>query len=109
MQRDWNHASIFAWSVANEIKSSNDTGRTFVRTMMDYIRNQHDTTRFLTFSTNNDVVPAEASQYTDFVSRNSYQNFEKNHCKAISHSQTSPFSSQNIAPMDLSTLPLEKG
>ncbi|MBU2882783.1 hypothetical protein KO525_05250 [Psychrosphaera sp. B3R10] len=77
LQRDWNHASIFAWSVANEIKSSNDTGRTFVRTMMDYIRNQHDTTRFLTFSTNNDVVPAEASQYTDFVSRNSYQNFEK--------------------------------
>lgn len=76
LQRDWNHASIFAWSVANEIKSGSQKGNTFVSTMIDYIKNNHDSTRFLTFSTNKAVKPTEASQFSDFVSKNSYQKFE---------------------------------
>ena len=75
LQRDWNHASIFAWSVANEIQSGTNAGRTFVSTMMNYIRAVHDSTRFLTFSTNKNVSTTEASQFSDFVSRNSYQNW----------------------------------
>ena len=73
--RDWNHPSIFAWSVANEISANSNAGRTFVSTLMNHVRTNLDDTRLLTFASNTVSSSNEASQYSDFVSTNYYGNF----------------------------------
>ena len=80
--RDWNHPSIFAWSVANEIAANTNNGRTFVNTLINHVRNNLDDTRLLTFASNTVNGSSEASQYSDFVSVNYYGGFRNS---AVTH------------------------
>ncbi|MBA2945629.1 glycoside hydrolase family 2 protein [Streptomyces himalayensis] len=79
VHRDANHASIFAWSVANEIKGTEEVGRNFVRTLIDYTRAELDDSRPLTYVSNTfseiDGPEDEALQYTDFISVNMYRDY----------------------------------
>ncbi|HWB35252.1 MAG TPA: glycoside hydrolase family 2 TIM barrel-domain containing protein, partial [Rugosimonospora sp.] len=79
IRRDYNHPSIIAWSVCNEIAGTSDAGRTYVRTMIDWVRHELDSTRLLTYVSNTysgASTPAEeALQYTDFCCLNMYGNF----------------------------------
>ncbi|QAY72022.1 hypothetical protein ET445_00430 [Agromyces protaetiae] len=81
VERDFNHASVFAHSIANEIISYDQTGRTYLQTMADY-SHEVDPTRFVTAANDKideaDKVPNAASdgaQYMDFVSVNMYDSF----------------------------------
>ncbi|ANJ26145.1 glycoside hydrolase family 2 [Agromyces aureus] len=80
VERDFNHASIFAHSVANEIESNYPYGKEFLRVMADY-SHQIDPSRFVTHA-NNKVERAETTSaqqdgsiYMDFVSINLYGNY----------------------------------
>jgi beta-galactosidase len=80
VERDFNHASIFAHSVANEIESNLPYGKEFLRVMADY-SHEIDPSRFVTHA-NNKVERAETksreqdgSIFMDFVSINLYGNY----------------------------------
>ncbi|GAB3868331.1 glycoside hydrolase family 2 TIM barrel-domain containing protein [Dactylosporangium cerinum] len=79
IRRDYNHPSIVAWSVANEIQGTSEAGRTFVREMIAYIKSTLDSTRLCTYVSNTSgsaATPgAEALQYTDFACINMYGGF----------------------------------
>jgi beta-glucuronidase len=70
-----NHPSILAWSVCNESDTASPEGRSYVKTLRDYIRSV-DPGRFVTFA--DDSLPRikdgaeSASQYADFVMVNEY-------------------------------------
>ncbi|WP_164863468.1 glycoside hydrolase family 2 TIM barrel-domain containing protein [Agromyces sp. LHK192] len=78
VERDFNHASVFAHSVANEIESRSWEGREFLRIMADY-SHEIDPGRFVTHANNKaEFVSAPAqdgTQFMDFVSINLYGNF----------------------------------
>ena len=82
IRRDYNHPSVIAWSVANEIQGTSAAGRTYVRTMIDYVRRELDSTRLLTYVSNSypgaRTGADEALQYTDFACVNMYGNFAGN-------------------------------
>ncbi|MFF0290728.1 glycoside hydrolase family 2 TIM barrel-domain containing protein [Streptomyces sp. NPDC005262] len=79
VQRDANHPSIFAWSVANEIKGNEEAGRDFVRALIDHTRAELDDSRPLTYVSNTfDEIEGpqdEALQYTDFIAVNMYRDY----------------------------------
>ncbi|MEV4507434.1 glycoside hydrolase family 2 TIM barrel-domain containing protein [Dactylosporangium sp. NPDC049525] len=79
IRRDYNHPSIVAWSVANEIRGASEEGRVFVREMIAYIKSTLDSTRLCTYVSNTSgsaATPgAEALQYTDFACINMYGGF----------------------------------
>lgn len=79
IRRDYNHPSIVAWSVANEIQGASEAGRTFVREMIAYIKSTLDSTRPCTYVSNSfggaTTPGAEALQYTDFACINMYGGF----------------------------------
>ncbi|MEU9706955.1 glycoside hydrolase family 2 TIM barrel-domain containing protein, partial [Streptomyces sp. NPDC047981] len=87
--KDFNHPSIFAWSVGNELSSHTEGGRTYDRRMADFSR-KIDPTRYVTQVNNKinepSIVPCAAgetgcglkdgTQYMDFVAINLYGNFD---------------------------------
>ncbi|GGJ65734.1 glycoside hydrolase family 2 TIM barrel-domain containing protein [Streptomyces brasiliensis] len=79
VQRDANHPCIVAWSVANEIRGTEEAGRAFVRTMIDYTRAELDGSRLLTYVSNtfDDIEGPrdEALQYADFLAVNMYRDY----------------------------------
>ena len=79
IRRDYNHPSIVAWSVANEIRGASEEGRTYVREMIAYIKSTLDSTRLCTYVSNSfgdaATPAAEALQYTDFACINMYGGF----------------------------------
>jgi hypothetical protein len=79
VRRDYNHPSIIAWSVCNEIYGTSAAGRTFVQQMIGYVRSELDSTRLLTYVSNSytgaTTGDQEALQYTDFACINMYGNF----------------------------------
>ncbi|WP_329157227.1 beta galactosidase jelly roll domain-containing protein [Streptomyces sp. NBC_01717] len=79
VQRDANHPSIFAWSVANEIKGTEEAGRNFVRALIDHTRAELDDSRPLTYVSNTfgeiKGPQDEALQYTDFIAVNMYRDY----------------------------------
>lgn len=79
VRRDYNHPSIIAWSVANEIRGTSEEGRVFVREMIAYIKSTLDSTRLCTYVSNSfggaATAGAEALQYTDFACINMYGSF----------------------------------
>lgn len=83
VERDWNHPSIFAWSVGNEFQSQTKEGKDWVKDMGAFTRRM-DSSRFITFAS---MMVAreqiktredEASQYVDFICANMYGNYLKN-------------------------------
>jgi beta-glucuronidase len=82
MEQDWNHPSVIAWSVGNEYESYTKDGIDWTRDMRAYTLGL-DPTRLVTFAsrfTQESVVKTgkdEASQYSDFVSINTYGNYAK--------------------------------
>ena len=86
VERDWNHPSIFAWSVGNEFQSQMQEGKDWVRDMRDFTR-QFDSSRLISFASmmlgRSELKTGadEASQYVDFVSANIYGN----HLKVLQH------------------------
>ncbi len=95
IERDFNHPCIVAWSVANEIgidrpseqmRMSKEQYR-FVSSMLNYIKNNLDSTRLLTYASftafrdaaNPDNDPAGLC---DFISYNSYRDIVKD-CQVI--------------------------
>ncbi|WP_414660941.1 glycoside hydrolase family 2 protein [Horticoccus sp. 23ND18S-11] len=76
LERDWNHPSIVAWSVANEIAADTPPGVRWVKTMRDFTR-ELDPTRLVVFASNtvakaNLKPEAEGSVHGDFVCLNTY-------------------------------------
>lgn len=76
MERDWNHPSIIAWSVANEIAADTPPGVRWVKTMRDFTLGL-DPTRLVVFASNTvskaKLMPeGEGSVHADFVCLNTY-------------------------------------
>ena len=69
----FNHPSIWAWSVANEIDSQSEEGRAFVRDMVAFVK-QLDPTRPVGFASNRlgDHPTSDATAAADFVMMNQY-------------------------------------
>ena len=82
VERDWNHPSIFAWSVGNEFQSQTKEGKDWVKDMGAFTRRM-DSSRFITFASmmvaREQIMTREdeASQYVDFISANIYGNYLK--------------------------------
>ncbi|MFK0229960.1 glycoside hydrolase family 2 TIM barrel-domain containing protein [Streptomyces sp. NPDC090303] len=89
VQKDFNHPSVFAWSVGNELASHTEAGRTYDRRMAAFSK-KIDPSRFVT-QVNNKInesskVPCAAgetncgakdgTQYMDFAAINLYGNFD---------------------------------
>jgi len=83
VERDWNHPSIFAWSVGNEFQSQTEEGKSWVKDMGAFTRGI-DSSRLITFASMmvwRETVKAaqdEASAFVDFISANIYGNYLKN-------------------------------
>jgi hypothetical protein len=75
IEQDFNHPSIFAWSVCNESATSTPGGRAYVKAMRDLVK-ALDRDRFVSYADDGLAWvrdPAEnANQYTDFVMMNQY-------------------------------------
>ena len=76
--RDYNHPSIFAWCVANEIKASGKEGNAFLKRMKD-VAKKFDPTRPVTFSRKSagGIKATDGTQHMDFPSVNLYGGFAK--------------------------------
>lgn len=80
VERDANHASIIAYSVANEVPSNTPNGVEYSR-QMSLLSRSIDPSRFVTQALHESVVVAisnplqDGSQFMDFVSINSYSDF----------------------------------
>jgi beta-glucuronidase len=84
-ERDWNHPSVFAYSVGNEYLSEQAAGQRWTKYMIDFAK-ALDPTRLYTFATMRlNTLPErpedEASQYVDFVCTNTYGG----HAKSLDH------------------------
>lgn len=81
VHRDFNHPSVFAYSVANEIAAHTPVGREYDRVMADFARSL-DPTRYVTqvsnSYTNAQRPEDDGSYYMDFVSINMYGSFTQN-------------------------------
>ncbi|MEU9228926.1 glycoside hydrolase family 2 TIM barrel-domain containing protein [Streptomyces massasporeus] len=78
VQQDFNHPSIFAWSVGNELTSNNEAGRAYGKAMATYAKNI-DPTRLVTMVNHLIASPnhvtsgdADATQFMDFAAINMY-------------------------------------
>ena len=84
-ERDWNHPSVIAYSVGNEYLSEQPAGQRWTKDMIAYAR-ELDPTRLYTFASMRlNSLPKkpedEASQYSDFISTNTYGN----HANVLKH------------------------
>lgn len=71
IESEWNHPSIWAWSVANEIASNTPEGRAFVRDMAAYAH-EIDPTRPVSFASDRLGQGAWRDASADFVMMNEY-------------------------------------
>jgi hypothetical protein len=70
----YNHPSVWAWSVGNEMESDTVAGRAYVRDMIAYVKSL-DPTRPVSFASYHLLVGrpwADATQFADFVMMNQY-------------------------------------
>jgi beta-glucuronidase len=69
----WNHPSVWAWSLGNEFESKTQQGHAFVRDMMAYVK-ALDPTRPVGFTSNRlgSLPQDDATALTDFVLMNQY-------------------------------------
>jgi beta-galactosidase/beta-glucuronidase len=69
----YNHPSVWAWSVGNEIDSRSDAGHRFVREMIAFVKSL-DPTRPVGFASNHlNIYPqGDATVQADFVMMNQY-------------------------------------
>jgi beta-galactosidase len=79
IRRDYNHPSVIAWSVANEIQGASAAGRTYVHDVIELARTTLDSSRLYTYVSNSfgsaTTGADEALQYTDFACINMYGGF----------------------------------
>jgi hypothetical protein len=71
---DFNHPSVWAWSIGNELESDTAAGRAFVRDMIAFVKSL-DPTRPVGFASYHLLVGrpwADATQFADFVMMNQY-------------------------------------
>jgi len=70
---EYNHPSIWAWSIGNEIESETPEGHAFVKQMIDYVKSL-DPTRPVGFASNrlNSNPGLDATALSDFVMMNQY-------------------------------------
>jgi beta-galactosidase/beta-glucuronidase len=70
---DFNHPSVWAWSIGNEIESNTGSGLEFVKEMIDYVKSL-DPTRPVGFASNRLGVQPwfDATASSDFVLMNQY-------------------------------------
>ena len=70
---EYNHPSIWAWSIGNEIESETTEGHAFVKEMLAYVKSL-DPTRPVGFASNrlNSNPSRDATAYSDFVMMNQY-------------------------------------
>jgi beta-glucuronidase len=74
VESGYNHPSVWAWSVGNEMESDTVAGRAYVRDMIAYVKSL-DPTRPVSFASYHLLVGrpwADATQYADFVMMNQY-------------------------------------
>jgi len=73
IEADFNHPSVWAWSIANEIESGDMNGREFVRDMIDFVKSL-DPTRPVSFASNRlgSRPWFDATALADFVLMNQY-------------------------------------
>ncbi|MFB0545269.1 MAG: glycoside hydrolase family 2 TIM barrel-domain containing protein [Anaerolineae bacterium] len=73
IEASFNHPSVWAWSLGNEIESKTAEGHAFVKEMVAYIRSL-DPTRYVAFASNrlHDDPGLDATAFTDFVMMNQY-------------------------------------
>ena len=70
---EYNHPSIWAWSIGNEIESETPEGHAFVKQMIDYVKSL-DPIRPVGFASNrlNSNPGLDATSFADFVMMNQY-------------------------------------
>lgn len=112
VERDFNHASIFAHSVANEIESNTPHGLVYLKAMADY-SHLIDPSRFVTHA-NNRIERAtttapeqDGSIYMDYVSVNQYGSFAAVTDKVHSLYPTKPVHITEFSP-DGFTFPISR-
>ncbi len=73
IMEDFNHPSVWAWSIGNEIESDTSAGNSFVQDMVAYVKSL-DPTRPVGFATNRlgSRTYFEATNFSDFVLMNQY-------------------------------------
>jgi beta-glucuronidase len=73
IMEDFNHPSVWAWSIGNEIESDTSAGNSFVQDMLAYVKSL-DPTRPVGFATNRlgSRTFFEATKFSDFVMMNQY-------------------------------------
>jgi hypothetical protein len=71
IESEWNHPSVWAWSVANEIASNTPEGRAFIDDMVAYVH-ELDPTRPVTFASDKLGLGAWRDAAGDFLMMNEY-------------------------------------
>jgi beta-glucuronidase len=75
IEQDYNHPSIFAWSVCNESATSTAGGRAYVKAMVAHVKTL-DPERFVSYADDGlgflTDPSVNANQYTDFLMMNQY-------------------------------------
>ncbi|MBE3036430.1 MAG: beta galactosidase jelly roll domain-containing protein [Candidatus Atribacteria bacterium] len=75
VEKDFNHPSVWAWSLANEIDSLSDMGNEFIQINYEYIKSL-DPNRYVSFASNRlydeATLEKDASKYSDFIMMNEY-------------------------------------
>jgi len=75
IEKDFNHPSVWAWSIANEVDSLSDVGNEFIKNNYEYIKSI-DPTRYVSFASNKlydeATLGKDASKYSDFIMMNEY-------------------------------------
>lgn len=80
IEQQFNHPSIIGWSVGNEMGNKNIQPHVneYVSSIINYIKNNLDSTRLVTYVTNTaDYQPDDAAKYGDMIWFNVYWNYDK--------------------------------
>ncbi len=79
IEQDYNHPSIFAWSIGNEMHGTRAATKAYAQFMVPYIKSL-DSTRFVTEVSNtaggSSKPDDDSVQYADFICRNAYGGFK---------------------------------
>lgn len=85
IQRDYNHPSIFAWSIGNELSGNQQIVKDYAKFMVSYIKTELDSTRYVTEVSlsahrpnNPDNPMGDSVYYSDFICCNYYGGFRGN-------------------------------